>query len=498
MNTAPEDTCLGEYRLRQLLSENARTRTWLGEQESISRQVLVDELRPESLDQKEAFLADIRAKAAVDHPLIGSVYEAVDAPEHCFCARELLCGEPLEKLIQSGKTLPPAQIAHMLRQVAVAQLHHQTAGHATSPLDLQNLHLDGHGVIRLDNLAIAGARAPGESARDITRLGEALRPLVAGGQAGSTRTLTLLSWMRGEGLETALDWQQVADLCTQIEQQLSNPSPTPTRQAVTPRKRHHHKARIPIAIAGVLMLVIILLLLMRMGPQQPEPAPRMELSASIQVPGGMHPTPDGGEHELKGFRICPHEVTIGEYAAFLDTLDTLTKDGLERSFDEAQQPAEKTSHHPDDWAALLAAAKSGGLWKQRTVTLDTPVVGVDWWDAAAYAEWKKGHLPSQEEWFAAMRREVEKPAAIKPADWLPVTAMVSDRTPAGMFGMAGSVSEWTGQPAINPSNPLGERKWVIIGGSFLKPGSNALSREWTSDRSLRRPDLGFRVAWDAE
>ena len=498
MNTAPEDTCLGEYRLRQLLSENTRTRTWLGEQESISRQVLVDELRPECIDQKEAFLADIRAKAAVDHPLIGSVYEAVDAPEHCFCARELLRGEPLDKFIQSQKTLPPAQLAHLLHQVAVAQLHHQMAGHATSPLDLQNLHLDGHGVIRLDNLAIAGARAPGESARDIARLGEALRTLVASGQPGSTRTHTLLAWMRGEGLETALDWQQVSDLCSQIEQQLAHPSPTPTKQATAPRKRHHPSARLPIAIAGVLALIAILILLMRMGPQKPEPAPRMELPDSIHIPPGMHPTPDGGEHELRAFRICPHEVTIGEYAAFLDTLETLAKDGLERSFDDAEQPAQKTSHHPDDWAALLAAAKSGGLWKQRAVTLDTPVVGVDWWDAAAYAEWKKAHLPSQEEWFAAMRREVEKPAAIKSADWLPVTAITADRTPTGMLGMAGSVSEWTGQPAINPSNPLGERKWVIIGGSFLKPGSNALSREWTSDRSLRRPDLGFRVAWDAK
>jgi hypothetical protein len=37
---------------------------------------------------------------------------------------------------------------------------------------------------------------------------------------------------------------------------------------------------------------------------------------------------------------------------------------------------------------------------------------------------------------------------------------------------------------------------VIIGGSFLKPGSNALSREWTPDRSLRRADLGFRLAFD--
>ena len=59
--------------------------------------------------------------------------------------------------------------------------------------------------------------------------------------------------------------------------------------------------------------------------------------------------------------------------------------------------------------------------------------------------------------------------------------------------MAGSVCEWTRRPTVNPANPLGERQWVIVGGSFLKPGSNALTREWTDNRSLRRRDLGFRV-----
>jgi formylglycine-generating enzyme required for sulfatase activity len=129
--------------------------------------------------------------------------------------------------------------------------------------------------------------------------------------------------------------------------------------------------------------------------------------------------------------------------------------------------------------------------------MDTPVVGVDWWDAAAYAEWKKGRLPSQEEWFAALRLKVGQPAAIPPSDWIAVTSETSDRIPPGLLGMAGSVCEWTGQLAADPANPLGARQWVIIGGSYLKAGSNALTREWTPDRSLRRADLGFRLVFDA-
>ena len=130
------------------------------------------------------------------------------------------------------------------------------------------------------------------------------------------------------------------------------------------------------------------------------------------------------------------------------------------------------------------------------VNLDSPVTGVDWWDAAAYAEWKKGRVPTQEEWFAALNFEVKSPSAIQPSPWVPVTQNTTDRTPAGLLGMAGSVAEWTADLESNPANPLGERRWLLIGGSYLKPGTNALTREWTDDRSLRRPDLGFRIAFD--
>lgn len=496
MNPASDDRFLGEYRLSELISENSVSRIWLAEQVSVSRRVLVEELRPEHFDQKEAFLADVRAKAAVDHPLIGSVYEAVAETDLCFFAHELLPGATLEDHRKACEPLPPARLAHVLRRVSEAQIYHESAGQATLPPGLENIHLDEHGVIRLENLAIAGARSPEQSTRDIVRLGEALHALVADGQPGTTRMHTLLGWMRGEGIETPLDWQQVREICGQIEQKLAEPSAaSPTRAMGQPQK---NAPRLLIALAGTLVLIAVLGLALHLRPKKPEPIPRADLPDVILIPFGRHPTPDGTEADLKAFRISPHEVTIGQYAAFLETLETLCKNGLERTFDHAEQPPEKTSHLPDDWVALLAAAKSGGVWNQRTVTLDSPVVGVDWWDAAAYAEWKKARLPSQEEWFAALRHEVEVPAAIPAADWLPITSETSDRTPPGLLGMAGSVCEWTCGRGINPSNPLGERKWVITGGSFLKAGSNALTREWTDDRSLRRPDLGFRIVWDAE
>lgn len=496
MSSESEERLLGEYRLRELVGESPEIRRWLAEQVSVARKVLVDELLAAADSAREAFLADVRAKAAVEHPLVGSVYEAVARPDACYFAHELLPGSTLEDRRNAGAPLKPGRLAHVIRRVAEAQIHQEAAGIASSPLGLQHIHLDEHGVIRLENLAIGGSRPPGNSQRDIGRLGERLKPMVADGRPGTTRTLTLLGWMRGEGIASPLTWEQVRDIALQIEQQLADPAPpsTPTKAATKGGGGN------PIAwITGLAALVAIvgILFALKSRPDPTPPPVSNHLPEAVLIPEGRHPTPDGTEEQLQAFRIATHEVTIAQYAAFLETLETLAKDQRERTFDHENQPPEKTSHVPDDWDNLLAAARTNGTWNGRPVTMNSPVVGIDWWDCAAYAEWKQARLPTQEEWFAALRKDVANPAALVPAPWQPVTSETTDRTPLGIIGLAGSVAEWTRRPAANPANPLGERKWVLIGGSHLKPGSNALSREWIDDRSLRRQDIGFRLVYDA-
>ena len=494
MNPAPDERLLGEYRLKQLLAEDSVSRTWLAEQISVSRLVLVDELHDET--RRDAFLADIRAKAAVDHPLIGSVYEAVAEPGLCFYAHELLAGATLAERLAAGEKVIPARLAHILRRVSEAQLQSETLGHSTSAVGLDAVHIDDQGVIRLENLAVAGTRSEQRSPEDIGHFGKALVPMVDTRHPGATRLLTVLGWMRGEGLDAPIAWGQVRDFCMQIEHQLADSLSklTPTQSASIVKKKPISTA----VVVTLLVLTAITVVAISLRPPEPSAPPRVSLPPAVTIPAGSHPTPDGLEEALPAFRISAHEITIDQYAEFLETLKFLAKNQNEKNFDSADQPAEKTSHVPDDWVALHAAAKSKGVWHDLTVTLDSPVVGVDWWDAAAYAEWKKSRLPTQEEWFAALTTEVKVPAAIEPAAYDSVTATTNDRTPAGMLGMAGSVSEWTAKQAANPVNPLGGKHWVVIGGSYLKPGSNALSREWLDDRSLRRPDLGFRIVSDAQ
>jgi hypothetical protein len=497
MSDLSDSRQLGDYRLKELLAETDTIRSWLAEQVSISRLVLVNELGEGNAGERREFLADVRAKAAVDHPLVGSVYEAVAEPELCFYAYELLPGRTLAALQKAGEHVKPASLTQILGRVAEAQLQHEALDQATLPLDLEAIHRDEYGVIRLKNLVVAGPRPPEQSIRDVAKLGASLGTLVADGQPGATRLLTLLAWMRGEGLEAPISWKQVFDFCQQIETQLAGPISSLSTTQYGSRLRR----KPPIALisgAAAVVLLGIMGIALKMRPSTPPAPPHVSLPQPVTVEAGEYLTPDSLQQILPAFKISANEVTIGEYAEFLDMLDLLAADHNDRIFDHAEQPTDKASHLPDNWDALLAAAKSNTAWNGTTATLDSPVICVDWWDAVAFAEWKKARLPTQEEWFAALMVKVRDAASIAPGPWLPVISQDSDRTPTGLLGMAGSVCEWTENPSPNPANPLGEKLWVLIGGSYLKSGSDALSREWIADRSLRRPDIGFRLAYDAE
>ncbi len=496
MQEPSKDRRLGDYILKEFLGEGPVTYSWLAEQASVRRDVLLSELRPELLGERDSFIADIRAKAAVDHPLIGSVYEAVSVGEHCFFTSERLAGATLADRINAGAPFKPIRLAHILRRVADANLHLESRNQSSTALDPSDIHIDDHhGLVRLTNLAVAGPRDAANSSDDIHRLGNVLPALVADGHPGTTRMLTLLAWMRGEG-ESDLSWQDVRNYSEQIEQQLAEPTPPSLATShVVPTKRDFPRMAW-IILAGIVLIgggAAFILINMLDGSGAPPKAGK--LPGPVEIPAGDYPTPGGLTGKLPQFWLASHETTIGQYADFLSALKKLDGSNL-HLYDHENQPADKVSHEPTDWSEMYAAAKSGGQWRGLPMHLDCPVVNVDWWDASAYCQWKHCALPTQEEWFAAARAKVSNLSALPPAAWGLVTFNTQDRTPNGLLGMAGSVAEWTRSLAPNPANPLGQRQWVIMGASYLHPQFGAMAREWTDDRGMRRQDLGFRVAFD--
>jgi formylglycine-generating enzyme required for sulfatase activity len=289
-----------------------------------------------------------------------------------------------------------------------------------------------------------------------------------------------------------MQWKEVRYYADQIEQQLATPV-VPMQTSRQPELKVVKKSSSqPWIFAGSVIIVAAFAFFISQKEKKEKPR-QVSLQGPILVPDGEYVGPDGNRSNIRKFWMASHEVTIGEYREFLDFLQIMEED-QRKIFDHESQPVSKISHEVADWSNILAAAQKGQLWKGRLLSVNCPMFGVDWWDAHAYCEWKRARLPSQEEWYAALMLETTDPNALKPKAWGEVQSF--DQNGAGFFGLAGGVSEWTRRPASDPTNPLGARKWVIIGASFSNPANGPKAREWTSQRELRRDDLGFRIAYD--
>ncbi|MBK1883167.1 SUMF1/EgtB/PvdO family nonheme iron enzyme [Luteolibacter pohnpeiensis] len=437
MESNTEARQLGDYLLKEAVWESSMATTWLAEQVSIRRPVYVDELKSEHADQTEAFLADVRVKAAIHQSAFASIYEAVSVPDQCFFAYEILEGKSLAELARKKTTMDPQVLVGILERISEISQFLESESIANVPLGAEDCYLLPNGGVRLANLAIAGEREPGTSQRDIAALGRELPRLVAKNRPASGRLLVLLAWMRGEGDGVVQSWADLQGYCREIHRQL---------------QEHPPKKRQPAILASVAAAVILagLLVFIFSRHQAPDPNPGdldVQPAAPISVSAGQHVGVDGAVAELPAFAISARPISVGEYVAFLQALDILKESHLEKTYNHRQQPDTKSGHVPDAWEPQKAGNPAN------------PVTGVDWWDASAYANWKKSRLPNQDEWFAALDKS--DPIA---------------------------VYEWTEKMQINPANPAGGTFWTII-----RMGPSRPQREWLEDRSVRRPDIGFRI-----
>lgn len=204
------------------------------------------------------------------------------------------------------------------------------------------------------------------------------------------------------------------------------------------------------------------------------------------------------EVHLHAYRIARYPVTVGQYRQFL---------------------AEDAYQDRRWWkAGGFGEFKEPEKWEEQLPYPSRPVVGVSWWEAAAYCVWAGYRLPSEAEWERAARgTEGRKyPWGNEPPDetrtnyWdtgirhpTPVGIFPGDVTPEGALDLGGNVLEWcedwygnySVQPVARPSNSEVASHRVIRGGSWGHDarGCRAAGRDWYEPRD-RYGDVGFRVA----
>lgn len=237
---------------------------------------------------------------------------------------------------------------------------------------------------------------------------------------------------------------------------------------------------------------------------------------------------------LRSFALDRTEVTNARYRKFLEAIEA---SGEHRRC-HPDEPKGK-SHRPRYWGTfnpLLADAQYAltAPFNASTFTADDkPVVGVDWFDAFAYAAWAGSRLPTEAEWEAACRgadgrrwpwgndwawgkaniggerkgadvpsKGHDKDGFIYPA---PVGSFPEGRSPVGCDDLAGNAAEWVADfyqaeayataDRDNPRGPTEGVERVVRGGSSQSsPSQVRCAARASREPSFRTFTLGFRTA----
>jgi formylglycine-generating enzyme required for sulfatase activity len=159
---------------------------------------------------------------------------------------------------------------------------------------------------------------------------------------------------------------------------------------------------------------------------------------------------------------------------------------------------------------MLTKARKGDRYNgQIHLTRDTPVFGVDYSSAYAYAKWRKRRLPSKSEWIRAatgndnriypwgnnpsapnINLGINRAKNTDPNTYfhvLPSESVPADTGPFQHRDLGGNLSEWIASP--DPSIPL------YIGGNYLDeaPVDNQ-NPVRSAPHPTGYPSIGFRTA----
>jgi formylglycine-generating enzyme required for sulfatase activity/DNA-binding NarL/FixJ family response regulator len=502
---------LGDYRVQQFIGDGKWGRVYLALQLSVNRRVGLKVLNPERAEDegvRAQFLADARAKAAVQHPFIMSVFEADERNGLAFYTHEFLDGASMAERIARGQRIDEKTALHVLKVAGEGLQYLWSHNLSHSPVDAGSLRLGGDNIARMANIAAADTDPAVTVEQELLTVGTVMQQLTQD-QPISGGLRALLARMTG-GPNPVTGWPVVLQAVKALEPKVIPVEAAKMKAADAAAMRAVEAARkakkraLYFSVATLCVLVLILAVVVWRYVL----SNARRLDVQVQIPAGTYTVGDAGaKASLGAFEIDRYEVSINEYAKFIAWCEKNPEN--EHKYDHPRGER-KYSHVNDEAKTLIlnAAVRGGRVFKQEgnpargipsdpgvEIDLNSPMVGVTFWDAYAYARWRgevleggtARDLPTEEEWEAAARGpkgfkypwgdEVKlknfnsnqgykslAPGGTKTDDgynyWAPVDAFGNDESDFKVVGMAGNVCEWVYRKEGNKEIPL------LKGGSF--------------------------------
>jgi serine/threonine protein kinase/formylglycine-generating enzyme required for sulfatase activity len=145
---------VGRYRVLTLLGEGGFGRVYLAHDDQLNRQVAVKVPHPDRVAEPEAYLAEARLVAALDHPHIVPVYDAGQSDAGCFVVSKFVAGADLARRLQQGRP-SLAQAAGWVAAIAEALHHAHRKGLVHRDVKPGNILLDAEGEAYLADFGLA-------------------------------------------------------------------------------------------------------------------------------------------------------------------------------------------------------------------------------------------------------------------------------------------------------------------------------------------------------
>jgi formylglycine-generating enzyme required for sulfatase activity/CheY-like chemotaxis protein len=526
-------TQIGDYHIEAKIGEDRNGSIYCATQTGVKRAVRLHTLSAENAAVPERlghFISNARVKANVRHPAMLAVYEANQSGGVNFFAGEHVDGTSLDQVESGGLKIPALTAVKILEMTSDVMAYFGRDKVKHNPLRSSSILLDGKGNPRLANIAVERAESEIEPSEEMASLAAMLLPLLAPGPLTPAVESLLQTMLTPETAPPS--WPVLGQ---QAHALVPKSAPTDAYkldareraaiQALEAAKKSQKKTLIMSSLfsLGLLAIILVVAYFVLFSGSSGKAFDKM-----IEIPAGPFIYQDGETITLPGFWTDQYEVTISQYAQFLEWAKANPEEAAKIAHPE--MPKGK-SFEPLDWGdqelatgpmmGYYTRAKRWGKYKGAPLNVDSPVFGLDWYDAYAYAAWKGRRLPTEQEWEKAARgkdglvfpwgNENNTKIVNSGADanrnpdaggeidgysrWSPVDAMSKDRSPYDVMGMGGNVSEWTATYDESPELS-GDKVPVIRGGNWANPDVDTRRRLLKLMPLQQDLSLGFRTASD--